>query len=82
MIYTRKVEGFGTWRLDNNAPDKKWRVTFTADGGDYRHRLDAYDSAERAAATIGYGRSLHPLWDCHPIAKSASLPLSQWAKED
>jgi hypothetical protein len=81
MIYTRKVDGFGTWRLDNNAPDKKWRITFTADGGDYRHQIDIHDSPELAAAVIGYGRTLHPLWDRHPAAQNPSVPLSKWTKE-
>jgi hypothetical protein len=81
MIYTREIEGFGNWRLDNNAPDKKWRLTFTAGEGDYRHRIAIYDSAERAAAAIGYGRRLHPLWDRHPAAQIASVPLSNWNRE-
>ncbi|MEO6992748.1 MAG: hypothetical protein ABI273_03875 [Lacunisphaera sp.] len=81
MIYTREIEGFGNWRLDNNAPDKKWRLTFTVGEGDYRHRIAIYDSAERAAAAIGYGRLLHPLWDRHLDARSPSVPLSKWKKE-
>jgi len=81
MIRTRKVEGFGTWRLDNNAPDKKWRLTFTVDGSEYRHRVMTFDSPERAAATIGDGRSLHSMWDRHPAGKLKPVPLSKWDSE-
>ena len=81
MIHTRKVEGFGTWRLDNNAPDKKWRLTFTVEGNEYRHQVRTYDSAEIAAATIGDGRSLHLMWDKDPAAKLPPVPLSKWVQE-
>ena len=69
----------GTWSM---TVTRNWRLTFTVEGSEYRHRVAVvYDSAERGAAAIGYGRSLHSMWDKRPAAKLPPVPLSKWGQE-